>query len=138
MQKHIKFVVVAVLAFLAISACTPNEIAIWNSLSPNQQGGVLQSIRDRNHSSTDCYGEMRRHFPAHAHAAMSNIITRESGGNAGAKNPSSSASGCFQMMASIHRGRLPAGGSFFNAHDNTIAALSLWQSQGLSPWRFSL
>ena len=153
MQKHIKSVVVSVLAFLAITlaltACLPegayvdynNDGTIDANERKWKEWEVASSIKKANanrHSSTDCYGEMRRHFPAHAHAAMSDIIHRESRGNAGAKSSISSASGCFQMMASLHGGRLPPGGSFFNAHDNTVAALSLWREEGVKPWRFSL
>jgi len=149
MRKIATLIAAITLSVLALTACLPESAYVDydgnGTIDANErkwkEWEVASSIKKANanrHSSTDCYGEMRRHFPAHAHAAMSNIITRESGGRAGIKNSGSSASGCFQMMASIHHGRLPAGGSFFNAHDNTMAALSLWQEQGLSPWRFSL
>jgi len=140
--------VIAALITATLTACTPAQLAAFHASTPEVQqqwaAGVLEANRiqqwgeavnaNNAHSSSDCYGEMRKHFPASQHAKASAVITRESGGNASAKNSRSSASGCFQLLASLHRHRLPPGGSFFNAHDNTVGALNLWQQAGWSPW----
>lgn len=143
-----KHALLAAILAVIITACTPEQLAAFHASTPEVQAqwaaNVLEANRIREwgeavnannaHSSTDCYAEMRRHFPASQHAKAAAVINRESRGNAAAKNSRSSASGCFQMLASLHAHRLPAGGSFFNAHDNTVAALNLWQQSGWSPW----
>lgn len=133
-------VAVGFIAGIFLVACTPEQLALWESLTPEQQSGVLTDAARKNaansHSSTDCYGEMRKHFPQSAWSGMERIIHRESRGNASAKNPSSSARGCYQML-SMHDWRLPPGGSMYNAHHASIAARSLWDDAGWSPWRLT-
>ena len=143
----IKTLIATLVLVVGATACLPEEAYIdYNNdgtIDANERrwrewelSEKVKQAHANDHSSTDCYGEMRRHFPASAHSGMTRIITRESGGNAGAKNPSSSARGCYQML-NMHNGRLPAGGSMYNAHDSSIAALSLWNSAGWSPWKLT-
>ncbi len=133
-----KKLIIGVVALLAFGvACTPEEVAVWNSLSPDQQSGVLGSVQQSQHSGGDCYGEMRKHWPAHLHGWAEKIINRESRGNAAAQNPSSSAAGCFQLIHSLHSGRYPADcRDRYNAHCNVQAAWNLYQVDPRA-WRFS-
>ena len=80
----------------------------------------------------DCYAAARKHFPQGQWQKAYQIINRESGGNPAAKNRSSTASGCFQILRGSWRH--PGGVSFdagrFNADHNAAAARILWNSGG--------
>lgn len=97
---------------------------------------LLNQVRDA-HSPTDCYGEMRKHWPVNLHGWAEGIIRRESGGNAAAQNPNSSAAGCFQLIHSLHADKYPADcRDRYNAHCNVQAAWNLYQEDPTA-WRFS-
>ena len=76
-------------------------------------------------------------FPEAAQPRMKMIVKRESGGNPLAKNKSSSASGCTQMLK-IHAARFAKLGyswdQRFVAYINVRVAYDLWEEQGWSPW----
>ena len=88
--------------------------------------------------SSDCYGAMRQVFPASVHGWAEGIIRRESGGSPGAQNPSSSAAGCWQMLA-MHDWRYYEVGCTpsqkYQAYCNNRAAHHLYSQAGTSPWR---
>jgi len=58
------------------------------------------------------------------------IIRRESGGRPEAKNPTSSATGLFQILATMYPGR-----NLYDPVINVDTALQLYRSCGWSPWR---
>jgi hypothetical protein len=64
------------------------------------------------------------------------IITRESGGNPSAKNPTSTASGLLQFLAFHWNGTGDYGWLFnpFDPRDNLRYGLKLYQKQGWTPW----
>jgi hypothetical protein len=64
------------------------------------------------------------------------VIQRESGGDPNAKNKNSSATGCFQMMMSIHAHRFN-GKPGTDPIANAAAALELFKEQGAKPWAAS-
>lgn len=133
--------------FLVVS-CTPEQVAIFNTLSPEDQAKVIEALqhqqaqnvalRDSGQDSGNCYVEMRKVFPSHAWGWATGIINRESGGNPAAQNPSSSAAGCWQMLA-LHNHRYYAVGCVpsqkYQARCNNLAAYHLYQAAGTSPWR---
>lgn len=120
-RRKIAIAVLGILGVGSMLACTPKEVAIWNSLSPQQQHGLFAS-------STDCVGEMKHHWPAHLHGWAEKIMWRESRFDASAQNPRSSAAGCFQLMHSLHANKYPADcRDRYNAHCNVRAAWKLYQ-----------
>jgi hypothetical protein len=142
------------LVLVAVAAsCTPEQIAIYNSLNPSDQAKVVQALKDQQamqrhayfvgihasqQDSGNCYEEMRKVFPASAWNWATGIIKRESGGQPTADNPSSSAAGCWQMLA-MHDHRYYAVGCTpaqkYQARCNNKAAYTLYQAAGTSPWR---
>lgn len=131
-----------------IASCTPEQVAIFNTLSPEDQGKVIEALqhqqasyaalRDTQQDSGNCYVEMRKVFPASAWNWATSIINRESGGDPAAQNPSSSAAGCWQMLR-LHDHRYHAVGCVpsqkYQARCNNLAAYHLYQAAGTSPWR---
>jgi hypothetical protein len=63
------------------------------------------------------------------------VALAESGGNTDAKNPSSSASGLFQIMVSVHQDKI-AGRDIFDPRVNIDVARLVWEAAGksFSPW----
>ena len=97
---------------------------------------VVAAQKNNSHSSTDCYGEMQKHWPSHLHGWAQRVIQRESRGVATAQNPRSSAAGCFQLMHSYHANKYPANcKDRYNAHCNVQAAWKLYQ-QDPTAWNF--
>lgn len=127
-------VALAALAALFAIACTPEEQAVWASLTPGQQAGILDSLRP---APTDCYGALS-HFSGD-HNRARKIIHRESRNNPSAANPRSSARGCFQLMHSVHAHRYTAVGcspsQWSDPVCNVKAADHLYRAAGWSPWR---
>ena len=108
---------------------TSREVQVVNDVIASQNA----------HSSTDCIGEMKRHWPANTHSWAMGIMKRESGYTASAQNPRSTAAGCFQLLK-MHSHRYDAVGCSwadrYNAHCNVQAAYHLYQAAGTSPWNF--
>lgn len=122
---------------IALSACTPLEQQIFQQIPDEAKPAVFAQWASSQHSATDCYGEMRKHWPAHLHGWAEGIIHRESRGNARAQNGKTSAAGCFQLMHSYHHWRYPADcRDRYNAHCNVQAAWHLYQDDPRA-WRFS-
>jgi hypothetical protein len=156
MSKKVKYMLIAVLSIMSIaviSSCTPEQVAIFRTLSPEDQAKVVQALQDQQamqrhaffvgvhasqQDSGDCFVEMRKVFPASAWNWATSIINRESRGIPTAQNPSSSAAGCWQMLA-MHDHRYYAVGCVpsqkYQARCNNRAAYHLYQAAGTSPWR---
>ena len=124
---------------LAIAmSCTPEEVAAFKTLSPDDQGRVLAALgAPEGHSGGgDCYTALH-HFPGD-HATARRIIHRESRNNPAAQNSRSSAAGCYQLL-SMHAWRFDAVGCSwaqrYNAVCNTKAAAHLYRQAGWTPWR---
>lgn len=100
---------------------------------------LFNEVKASQHSSTDCVGEMKRHWPANTHSWAMGIMKRESRFDHSAQNSKSTAAGCFQLLA-IHSWRYNAVGCSwserYNAHCNVKAAYHLYKEAGTQPWNF--
>jgi hypothetical protein len=123
----------AVTTALVTPACTPEEVAMFSTLAPPQQSGVLIGLQRH----TSCHDAIDRLWPASSRAWAHRIVNRESHGIATAQNRRSSAAGCWQLL-SMHAWRFKATGSSwaqrYEAVANTLAALHLYRAAGASPW----
>ena len=130
-MKRLIAVALFVVAPLAV-ACTPEEIALFQSLTPDQQMSVVETLWP----SQDCNTAIDRHWPGDK-AWAKRIVWRESRNTPTARNPSE-ASGCFQMMVPLHTRRFAAVGcsaaEWTNPACNTKAAWHLYAEVGPSPW----
>lgn len=123
---------VAALACLAALGCTPEEVALFKSLTPDQQTAVLEA----RWPSEDCNAAIDRWWPGDR-AWAKRIAWRESRNTPSARNPSG-ASGCLQMMLPLHNRRFTAVGcspsQWSNPACNIKAAWHLYAEVGPSPW----
>ena len=84
---------------------------------------------------TTCWEAIEAVFPAPLRPMAHRVAQRESHEIATAKNRTSSASGCFQLIG--HGDLIPGGRSqVFNPWANTVAALRLYNGSGWRPWAF--
>ena len=94
-------------------------------------------VASRRSSSADCYQAVDKHFSGNK-AWFKKIVSRESGNNPAAANPSSSARGCAQLLMSLHSHRFTAVGcspsQWANPDCNIKAANHLYVRAGSSPW----
>lgn len=130
---------VLMIAFLGlVSACTPHEVEVFRSLTPNQQQAVLNHYSAKAKAPSDdgdCYSALR-YFPGD-HAKARRIINRESRNIPTARN-ASGASGCWQTMLPLHAkvyravGCSPA--QWSDPRCNTLVAAHLYRAAGWSPW----
>ena len=133
--------ILAALAALTVTACTPAQQAAWKSMSPQARENYVAHIEGRPPyetadmgESADCYQAIDRHWPASSRSWARGIVARESGGDPRAQNPRSSAAGRFQLLA-LHAHRVPGGwANRYDADANTLAALDLYREAGTSPW----
>lgn len=128
---------------LFLLACTPEQVRIFHTLSPEDQQKIATAVIEQGRASeaarsTDCYGALH-HFSGN-HADARRIIHRESRNNPAAQNSRSSAAGCFQMLK-MHAHRFNAVGcSWAQRYDavcNVKAADHLYREAGWSPWRLT-
>lgn len=125
---------IAVLAvILGTVACTPEEIALWRSLPPEQQQAVVDAL----FPPAGCVDAMKRVWPESEWAWAERIMWRESNHQPTAYNRSG-ASGCWQMMLPLHSRRFTAVGcspsQWADPLCNNRAALHLFREAGRSPW----
>ena len=128
-------VVVAMAAVAVAAGCTPEEVALFRSLTPEQQAAVIANIQHT--QRTDCRAAIRAVWPEHLWGWADKIVSRESGFRHDLKNRSSSASGCFQLLQGTHGWRYGAVGcppDPFHALCNSKAAWMLYSEQGARPW----
>ncbi len=138
--RRAALLLIAVLGLAGLGACTPEQVALFQSLSPEDQGRVVAELqRQQAERPRDCYTAMEQVFPAYAHGWARGIIHRESRNNPSAQNRSSTAAGCFQLLSSLHAGRYTAAGCHVSQWAdpvcNTRAAYELFKVAGTSPWR---
>jgi len=122
---------------LAAAACTPlqaMQVARYHgaTLTLRQAGAVSDQLH------TDCHLAVDVLWPAELRTTAHIIVERESRGIAWADNPTSSAAGCFQLLA-LHDDRYNdtpgcTVGDKYDAWCNTAAALSLYRDMGWTPW----
>ena len=119
------------LSTTVIAACTPHQIETFHSLTPGQQNAVVKHLS----RPTDCYSALR-YFPGDKTKAR-RIIRRESRNQPTARNPHSSARGCWQLLA-MHNWRYRAVGcspaQWSDPRCNTLAAAHLYREAGWQPW----
>lgn len=124
---------------LVLTGCSPQQVQSWLGarnvhVTLAQAESIAQHLDRR---SLDCFESVEAIFPEAAQPRMKMIVKRESGGNPLAKNKSSSASGCTQMLK-IHAARFAKLGyswdQRFVAYVNVRVAYDLWEEQGWSPW----
>lgn len=122
-----------------LSACTPNQVSLFQSLTPQQQDAVVAHMRSRPAPSRDCYEAIDKHWPASSRSWARSIVWRESRNNPSAANSRSSARGCWQLLLGTHSGRFNKLGfspsQWANPDINTLVALDLYYAAGTSPWR---
>ena len=117
----------------AATGCTPEEVALFQSLPPEQQ----QAVADYLFPASGCVEAMHRVWPQSEWAWGERIMWRESNHTPSARNPSG-ASGCWQMMLPLHAGLFRSVGcspaDWANALCNNRAAYALFRQAGRSPW----
>ena len=81
------------ISLLFASSCTPEEIALYHTMNPAEQGAVTAHL------------QASAAPPAHNPPAgfLACVRRHESGGNYQAKNPTSTASGAYQFLDSTWR-----------------------------------
>jgi hypothetical protein len=120
---------------------TPAQNAVLTELSrqaeERQRNAFYLGIIASQQRPTDCISAMHQVFPASAWSWGQGIIMRESHNQPSAQNPSSSAAGCWQLLA-MHDHRYYAVGCTpaqkYDALCNNKAAYHLYQAAGTSPW----
>ena len=137
--RRLALLLIAVLGLAGLGASTPEQVALFQSLSPEDQGKVVAELqRQQATRPVDCYTAMERVFPASTWGWMRGIIHRESRNNPAAQNPSSGAAGCAQLLR-LHAHHFDAVGCSwaqrYDAHCNMRAAYHLYREAGTSPWR---
>lgn len=130
---------------LCISGCSPVQVQNWFSSRgvALDEPAVATLVAYRTPTPLPpqtCTEAVNALWPESSKAWAHRIVKRESGGNASAKNRSSSASGCFQIL-SMHSAKFTQVGCTwstgrFNAVCNTKVALVLFQQSGKDPWGF--
>ena len=80
---------------LFAASCTPEEIALYNTMNPAEQGAVTAHLQAQAAAATPV------HTPPGGFLAC--VRRHESGGNYQAKNPVSTASGAYQFLDSTWR-----------------------------------
>lgn len=140
-KPHVRGVFIAIALLFAgalATACSPEEISLFNSLSPGQQQAVLTAHVTHDVTPTDCYGAIDRIWPASSRSWARTVMFRESRNNPRAQNRSSSAAGCFQILSGTWAANAACPWSQrYDAMCNTRTALNLYQRAGTSPWRLT-
>jgi len=117
-----KKILLLLIAAFALTACTPEEIAWWESEA----------------TPIGCHEAVDRYWPSSSQGWAHRIVDRESGGDPTAQNSHSSAAGCMQLVR-VHAHRYDATGSSwsmrYDARANIRAALNLYLEQGTRPWQ---
>ena len=94
-KQKVSITSLAIIAGLSLAACSPEEVAIYNTLNPAEQSAVQQHV----HATATAAAP--EHNPPGGFLAC--VRRHESGGNYQAKNPSSTASGAYQFLDSTWR-----------------------------------
>lgn len=141
-----KYLALPILLVLpVIASCTPEQIAIFEQLNPEQQTAVVNHIRSTqarqaSTSSRDCYEAVDKYWPESSRSWIKTIIRRESNNTPTAQNSSSSAAGCLQILR-IHAPRFTKLGyswsDRYNPDVNILVGLDLYREAGASPWRLT-
>lgn len=130
------FVILIITIITLASACTPAEQALFRSLPKDQQDAVVRYLQTKN-TPSDCYQAIDMYWPAQHRAKARQIVWRESRNIPTAKNPRSSARGCFQTLAMHNHRYAKVGCSPAQWSDpvcNTRVALTLFNEAGWRPW----
>ncbi len=126
----------AVFATLVLGACTPNEIAAFNTLGPDGQQAVLDHLAFRNAQAQDKFSHVV------SEAGLARLRACESNGNYSIVSASGAYRGAYQFhrgtwngVAERHyphlRGVDPAAAS---PVDQDRMARALWSERGRQPW----
>jgi len=138
-MKRTKAILVAItVMFAGLTACTPEEVNLFQSLSPDAQSAVMNHMNTKT-QSRDCFEAINKYWPANSKDWAKKITMRESGNNPAAANKRSTARSCMQLLLSYHGWRYEAVGcnaSMWKNPDCSIkAALHLYKEAGTSPWK---
>jgi hypothetical protein len=93
--KSVSIAAIVILAGLSSFACTPEQIALYNTMNPAEQAAV------KAHLQSQAEPVVQAHTPPGGFLAC--VRRHESGGNYQAKNPVSTASGAYQFLDSTWR-----------------------------------
>lgn len=141
MLKKLKQVsiIAGLMLMIGLTACSPEQIAAFNRLSPEGKAAVAAHYRQQNQAPIDCNQAIDRYFSGDKNR-MKQIVWRESRNQPTAANPRSSARGCAQLLIRTHGHRFTAVGcspdQWGNAACNIKAADHLYRQAGWSPWNF--
>lgn len=129
-------VLVVVFTALTVSACTPEQVAVFETLDPASKQAVLDHL-SRQHRGQGCVAAMRQVWPQHLWGWAERVMWRESRHIPTARNRSG-ASGCFQVMLPLHARRFTAVGctsaQWADPWCNAAAAWTLYREAGRAPW----
>lgn len=140
LRKKLSVLLITIFTLGIMASCTPEEIATFNTLNPDEQAAVIAGLQGRGSGqSRDCYEAIDKHFSGDK-ANMKKIVWRESRNNPTVKNPKSTASGCAQMLK-MHDWRFAEVGCSpsqkFEPDCNVKAADHLYRQAGWSPWKLT-
>jgi len=85
-KQKVSITSLAIIAGLGLAACSPEEVAIYNTLNPTEQAAVNAHLSP----------PRQEHTPPGGFLAC--VRAHESGGDYQAKNPASTASGAYQYL----------------------------------------
>ncbi len=119
---------------IAMSACTPEQVKVYAA----EVGAEITSedaTRISEFYSASVPEMIIDQFDGTGHKEKALSVAKcESGFNPKAKNPTSSASGVFQIIRSTWNAYAEAGESVWNPRDNIRVAYRIWLASGRS-WR---
>ena len=95
-KQKISIISLAIIAGLGLAACSPEEVALYNTMNPDEQAAVKAHLQ-----AQIAAAETPAHNPPGGFLAC--VRRHESGGNYQAKNPVSTASGAYQFLDSTWR-----------------------------------
>lgn len=80
-KRKSTIIIISILAFFGLSACSPEEIAVWNSLSPNQQEQIKEQIGGTKQNYRELGRTLAIEHKGYSEAdfqCLDNVIKRES------------------------------------------------------------
>lgn len=104
MKRKVSIILISILAFIGLTACSPEDIAAWNSLRPVQQQQVISALNPAgSHRELGKAMAMEAGYSEKEFNCLDNVINRESAWFIVANKGGSSAFGIPQAMLSVHK-----------------------------------
>lgn len=100
MKRKVSIILISILAFIGLTACSPEDIAAWNSLRPVQQQQVISALNPAgSHRELGKAMAMEAGYSEKEFNCLDNVINRESAWFIVANKGGSSAFGIPQALA---------------------------------------